>query len=266
MIVVDAHCHAGPGDGFTGPWDSDAPLSLYARRAARAGIGHTLIWAAFHSDYAVANEAVAAIVKREPERYSGLAFVHATRDRGRIGALVERAVRQHGFLGIKCHRGDARITREICEVAARFAIPVLYDVMGEVESVALFAPQFPRVDFVIPHLGSFADDWRAQRSFVDILARLPNVYTDTAGVRRFDDLLTAVRRAGAHKVIFGSDGPWLHPGVELMKVREICQELRIDANGAAQLCGGNALRVFRVQLNSRSRPAPPPGAGAVHVA
>jgi predicted TIM-barrel fold metal-dependent hydrolase len=262
MLIVDGHCHAGPGDGFTGPWDSDAPLTNYARRASRCGIGHTLIWAAFHSDYAVANEAVAAIAARAPQRYSGLAFVHAVRDRGRIGALVERAVRVHGFLGIKCHRGDARITREICEVAARLQVPVLYDVMGEVESVALFAPQFPRVNFVIPHLGSFADDWRAQRSFVDILARLPNVYTDTAGVRRFDDLVTAVRRAGTHKVLFGSDGPWLHPGVELAKIRELIAELGIDAAGAAQLCGANAVRVFRIRISAEANRAPPRAAGA----
>lgn len=266
MLIVDGHCHAGPGDGFTGPWDSNAPLANYARRAARCGIGHTLIWAAFHSDYALANEAVAAITRREPSRYSGLAFVHAARDRGRIGAMVQRAVRVHGFLGIKCHRGDARITREICEVAARLDVPVLYDVVGEVDSVALFAPQFPGVNFVIPHLGSFADDWRAQRSFVDILARLPNVYTDTAGVRRFDDLLTAVQRCGTHKVIFGSDGPWLHPGVELAKVREVITELGINAAGAAQLCGGNAVRVFRVRINAGSHRAPPPGAGAMRAA
>jgi predicted TIM-barrel fold metal-dependent hydrolase len=51
------------------------------------------------------------------------------------------------------------------------------------------------------------------------MARYPNVYGDTSGVRRFDYLVRAVRRAGAHKLVFGSDGPWLHPGVELEKIR-----------------------------------------------
>ncbi len=247
-MIIDAHCHAGPGDGFNGPWDTDAPLHAYSLRAARAGIGHTLIWAAFHSDYAVANEAVAALVRREPQRYNGLAFVHAARDRGRIAAMVERAVRVHGFRGIKCHRADARITREVCEVAARLRVPVLYDVFGEVESVALFAPQFPHVKFVIPHLGSYADDWRHQRNFLDILANLPNVYSDTAGVRQFDHLAEAVRRAGVHKLLFGSDGPWLHPGVELAKVRELVVELGLGAGDAARLMGGNAKQVFELTI------------------
>lgn len=266
MLIIDGHCHAGPGDGFTGPWDSDAPLTAYARRAARCGIRHTLIWAAFHSDYAAANESVAAIVRRDPRRYSGLAFVHASRDRGRIGAMVSRAVRTHGFLGIKCHRGDARITREVCEVAQQLKVPILYDVMGEVESVTLFAPQFPTVDFVIPHLGSFADDWRAQRSFVDILASHPNVHTDTAGVRRFDDLIAAVRRAGPRKILFGSDGPWLHPGVELAKIRELTAELGLSGADTAQICGVNAARLFRIRLNQAGAPVPPPFAGAVRAA
>ena len=50
--------------------------------------------------------------------------------------------------------------------------------------------------FIIPHLGSFADDWRAQRAFLDPLVRHANVFTDTSGVRRFDLLAEAVERAG----------------------------------------------------------------------
>lgn len=243
-MIVDAHCHAGPGDGFTGPWDTCAPLDGYRARAQRAGIRHTMIWAAFHSDYALANEAVAAIVRRDPARYSALAFVHAARDRGRIGEMVERAVRVHGFRGIKCHRADARITREVCDVAARLKIPVLYDVLGEVESVSLFAPAYSSVNFIIPHMGSYADDWRHQRNLIDILVRYPNVYTDSAGVRNFDNLVEAVQRAGAHKLLFGSDGPWIHPGVELAKVKEMIVELRLGQRAAAQLLGGNAAALF----------------------
>jgi hypothetical protein len=63
------------------------------------------------------------------------------------------------------HRYDGRITREICEVARTFSLPVLYDVMGEVTVVELLATESPDVAFIIPHLSSFADDWRAQVEF-----------------------------------------------------------------------------------------------------
>ena len=58
--------------------------------------------------------------------------------------------------------------------------------MGEVSVVELLATEYPDVNFIIPHLGSFADDWRAQLALIDHLVRHPNIYTDTAGVRRFD--------------------------------------------------------------------------------
>jgi predicted TIM-barrel fold metal-dependent hydrolase len=93
--------------------------------------------------------------------------------------------------------------------------------MGAVSVCELLAEEYPDVNFIIPHLGSFADDWRAQVGLIDHLVRHPNIYTDTAGVRRFDMLEQAVRRAGAQKILFGSDGPWLHPGVELAKVRAL---------------------------------------------
>jgi uncharacterized protein len=261
-VIIDAHCHAGPGDGFTGPWDTNAPLEIYRARAARAGISHTCIWAAFHSDYAVANEAVAQIARGDPARFSALAFVHALRDRGRVASMVERAVRQHGFRGIKCHRADARITREVCDAADKLRVPILYDVLGEVESVALFAPLYPRVKFVIPHMGSFGDDWRHQRNFIDILANYANVFTDTAGVRNFDCLVAAVQRAGTHKVLFGSDGPWLHPGVELAKVQELIKELRLGREAAMQVLGRNAVTIFNLQLHERRLAVPQHAASA----
>jgi predicted TIM-barrel fold metal-dependent hydrolase len=239
-VIIDWHCHAGTGDGLTGPWDTSAPLDAYLRRADAAGIGHTVLFAPFHTDYAAANREVARLVARGAGRFSGLAFVHAERDRGRVAALVGEAVTRWGFRGIKLHRHDARITREVCDVARRFRLPVLYDPTGEVSTVELIAAEYPDVTFVIPHLGSFADDWRAQTAFVDQLARLPNVLTDTSGVRRFDLLVDAVRRGGARKVLFGSDGPWLHPGVELAKVRL----LGLPPTAERLVLGGNAARLL----------------------
>jgi hypothetical protein len=260
--IIDAHCHAGPGDGFTGPWDTEAPLSEYLRRCDEAGIRRSNLFAAFHTDYAVANEEVGRIVTGRPGRLTGFAFVHAERDRGRVMTLVRHAVDAFGFCGIKAHRHDGRLSREICETARRLRLPVLYDVAGETTQVALFAAAYPDVDFVIPHLGSFADDWAAQSAFCAVLADHPNVYTDTSGVRRFDLLLRAVRQAGPHKVLFGSDGPWLHPGAELAKVRL----LGLPPAAEALVLGGNFLRLTRParlrshRTASARHPARPVGA------
>ena len=246
--VIDCHCHAGEGDGFTGPWDTRAPLDGYLKRARRAGIGQTVLLAAFHSDYAVANRQVARIVHSAPHRFLGFAFVHAARDRGRIACMVAEAVTRLGFVGIKVHRHDARLSREVCQAARKWRLPVLYDPMGEVPAVELAASEYPDVPFIIPHLSSFADDWRAQREFIDVMVRRPNVFTDTSGVRRFDLLEEALARAGARKILFGSDGPWLHPGVELAKVLA----LPLTAEQRRLVLRDNLLRLLSRSLTARS--------------
>jgi predicted TIM-barrel fold metal-dependent hydrolase len=247
-MIIDCHCHAGEGDGFSGPWDSSANLDNYVRRARKAGIGRTVLLAAFHTDYAIANRSVARLVARDPERFYGFAFVHAARDRGRVQRMVQTAVEEYGFVGIKLHRADARISREVCEAARAFGLPVLYDPVGEVAVAELLAQEYPDVNFILPHLGSFADDWSAQLALIDHLVRHPNIFTDTSGVRRFDLLQQAVARAGAHKVLFGSDGPWLHPGVELAKIHA----LELPERERALVLGQNLLRLIQPRAAAAS--------------
>src|SRR5437868_4454492 len=218
-MIIDSHCHAGRGDLLTAPWNTNAPIEPYLRRAREAGIDQTIVVSAFHSDYARANRELAQIVARYPDRLIGFAFIHALRDKGRIYRIVKSAVEEWGFRGIKVHGIDAMPTREACEVARRLRLPMLVDVAGRAHVIEMFASEYPEVNFIIPHLGSFNDDWRAQQQVVYQQARYPNLYADTSGVRRFDYIVEAIKRAGAHKVLFGSDGPWIHPGVELHKIR-----------------------------------------------
>ena len=67
-MIIDCHCHAGTGDGLTGPWDTAAPITRHLHRATEAGIDRTVIFAAFHSDYGRANAEVASIVASRPDR------------------------------------------------------------------------------------------------------------------------------------------------------------------------------------------------------
>jgi predicted TIM-barrel fold metal-dependent hydrolase len=249
-VIIDGHCHAGRGDALTAPWNTEAPLGAYLRRARAAGIDRTVVFAAFHSDYRVANAEVAEIVAAD-ESLIGFACVDARADAGRIAELVGRAVRDWGFRGVKVHRHQAPLSREVCEAARRWQVPVLYDVAGAAHAMEMIAPQYPDVPFIVPHLGSFADDWRAHVTVIDLLVRHPNVYADTSGVRRFGYLVAAVRRAGPHKLIFGSDGPWLHPGLELHKIRL----LGLPPPDEAAVLGGNLSRLLARSHTKASAPA-----------
>jgi uncharacterized protein len=245
-MIIDFHCHAGKGETMSAPWNTDAPLNDYLRRARAARINRTVVFPLFH--YPKANAQLAALICKNPGRLIGFAFVHAARDRGRIFSMVQTAVGRWGFRGIKVHGLEAMPTREVCETALAFSLPLLVDVAGKTSVIEMLAPQYRQVNFIVPHLGSFGDDWRAHQQVVDQLVHHPNVYADTSGVRRFDYIVQAVKRAGPHKVLFGSDGPWLHPGVEIAKIRL----LGLPPSEEALVLGGNAVRLLREAGHKRS--------------
>jgi predicted TIM-barrel fold metal-dependent hydrolase len=239
-MIVDCHCHAGLGDKMTSPWNTEARMEPYLRRARAAGIHKTVVMAPFHSDNTIANAQVARIIARYPGRLIGFAFVHAVRDAGRIFQMVEYAVRKWSFRGIKIHGHEGMPTREVCETAKTLHLPLLVDVASRPEVVDMLAPQYPDVIFIIAHLGSNTDDFRAHQQVVYQLARYPNVFADTSGVRQYDYIVEAVKRAGPRKLLFGSDGPWLHPGVEIQKIRL----LGLPREKEALILGGNVLRLL----------------------
>ncbi len=241
-MVIDIHCHAGTAERLQAPWTTRADLSAYLERAEEAGIDKTVVFAITSDDYERANAEVAEIVARHTDKLIGFARIHPERDKGKIERLLRRAVEDYGFRGIKVHGGEALPTREVCEVAKSLNLPILVDIMGRVEVLPLLAAEFPEVNFVVAHLGSFADDWRVFQVMPFMLAKFPNLYADTSGVRFIDHLLEAIRVAGAKKILFGSDGPLLHPGLELHKIRL----LKLPQEDEVLILGENARRLLRL--------------------
>jgi predicted TIM-barrel fold metal-dependent hydrolase len=211
-MIIDCHCHAGLGDKMTSPWNTHAPLKSYLRRARAAQIDRTIVMAPFHSDYAVANAQLARIVVRHPGRLIGFAFVHCTRDAGRILQIVDDAVRKWDFRGIKVHGHEAMPTREVCHAARTFRIPLLVDVTSRAEIVDMIAPQYPDVNFIVAHLGSNTDDFRAHQQVAYQLARYPNVFADTSAVRQFDYILRRSNARGRANFSLAPMGRGFIPG------------------------------------------------------
>jgi predicted TIM-barrel fold metal-dependent hydrolase len=232
-MIVDAHCHAGSGDGYTGPWDTSAPLGPYLRRARRAGIARTIVFPVFNSDYRSANRRLARIVERAPDRLIGFGMVDPRAED--VDGLVAEAV-SLGLRGLKVHGHDALPGDDVIRAAARHRLPMLVDVVRRVEHAERMAAAYPDQPIIIPHLGAFADDWHAQQRLIGALRTYPRLYGDTSGVRYWDVLARAARLA-PDKLIFGSDGPFLHPGVELEKIRL----LGLDPGTRSAVCGGTIL-------------------------
>jgi len=250
-VIIDGHCHAGRGGGLSHPSDTVADLTAYRRRADVAGIRRTVVFATLDDDYTTGNADVARIVQAEPARFLGYVFVNPTLDRGRIAAIFEEARRSWACRGIKVHWRNGRITREVMTVARSARIPVLYDPRGDIATVELVLREYSDVPLIVPHLGSFGGDWGSQVAIIDKLRHHPNLFVDSSGVQYFDLLVDVVKYAGPSRLIFGSDGPFLHPGVELQKIRL----LGLDPAGFAAVAGGNLARLLgRQPVSSRGGP------------
>lgn len=238
MRIVDSHVHVGTAGVPLGPADASTSFTLWRTRAAAVGIHRAVLMAAPVGAYAEANHAVAGLAEQEPGRWFWYVFVNAATDRGRVGAVVADA-HARGACGIKVHWSDGPATDEVALAADRHQMPVLFDPGGDVQRVLHLAQRHPRVAWIVPHLSSFADDWRAQKRLIDVLVKVPNIFTDTSGVRYFDLLEEAVARAGARKVLYGSDGPYLHPGPELAKILA----LKLPPACRGLVLAGNILRL-----------------------
>jgi uncharacterized protein len=239
-MIIDAHCHAGRGDILSAPWDTDAPIGPHLERAREAGIARTVVFPISNVDMDAANEEVAALVAANPRELIGWYRIHPIRQAGRVRGLLEKAVRQWGYRGIKVHNADGLATREIMAAAEEFSLPILLDIKDSIGPVEMLAWQYPQVRLIIAHLGSFAGDWRVHEATVALMRRFPNVYADTSSVRFFDWLVLAIREAGAGKLIFGSDGPLLHPGLELARVKA----LKLPPADEAMVLAGNIERLM----------------------
>ena len=218
-MIIDCHCHAGKGDKMTAPWNTDAPMGAYLRRARAAGIDKTVVLAPLHGDYRRANAQVAQIVARYPDRLIGFAFVHTKRDAGRIFRMVKHAVTRWNFRGIKVHGFEAMPTREVCETAQAFRLPMLVDVISRPEVIDMFAPEYPKVNFIIEHGGktdfSPANDfekaaplWRLASHPNLYMKITPQVYTKKRKLDENRAIFTKLFSVlGAQRLAWGSNFP-----------------------------------------------------------
>jgi predicted TIM-barrel fold metal-dependent hydrolase len=84
-------------------------------------------------------------------------------------------------------------------------------------SIEELAVSFPDVPVVMAHMGHGNAVYI--NAAIDIAERRPNVYLETSGMPMHTKIAEAVARVGAGRVLYGSDAPFHHPAVEILRVR-----------------------------------------------
>jgi predicted TIM-barrel fold metal-dependent hydrolase len=159
-----------------------------------------------------------------PGRLVGFARLHPAYGEQAL-ELLNTAVGRLGFRGLKLHPVGTLIhpaapsSIALVREAARLGVPVLFHCGDEALStpyqIAALAEACPEATIILGHMGGYyhVDD------AIQAAAELPNLVLETSAMPYPAKIGEAVRRLGAGRVVFGSDGPMCSPRLEIEKVR-----------------------------------------------
>jgi predicted TIM-barrel fold metal-dependent hydrolase len=130
---------------------------------------------------------------------------------------------KRGFRGLKLAplvhalSFDSGAVADLVVLCGELRLPVYAHVVPrpgtDTAGFARLARRFPHTNFVLEHMGHGPADQEATAS----AAELDNVFLETS-LGTYLHIHESVKKAGAHKVLFGSEFPLSHPAVELKKI------------------------------------------------
>jgi len=221
-LIVDAHTHVDevPEFGWIDPPEKLIPL------LDDAGISRAIIMT--YTEAPAVNphalEYIAEACARYPDRLIGFARMHPGYG-DQAARLFQHAITELGMKGLKLHpvgtlahpgnEGTIRLIRQ----AAEYDAPTLFHCGDEPLTtpleIAEAARKVPEATIILGHMGGYfhVDD------AIEVAERYDNIVLETSAVPYPHKIAEAVRRVGAKRVIFGSDGPGCNPTLEVEKVR-----------------------------------------------
>jgi predicted TIM-barrel fold metal-dependent hydrolase len=246
-LIIDSHVHV---DEVSALGWIDPPETMI-RLMNEAGIEKAAIMtytdAPAHNEQAI--EYIANAVASYPDRFIGYARVHPWYG-DRAIALLEQAVKEYGFKGLKLHPvsnlshpGD-EATLRLVRKATELGVPTLYHCGDEplttpyeLEYTARLCPE---AKVIFGHMGGY---FHAQEA-IEVAKRNDNVYLETSAMPRPELIREAIDAIGAERVIFASDGPGCDPKLEVYKVERAgiseVERQMLFADNILKVWGGRA--------------------------
>lgn len=212
-MTFDAHMHVGDFGIFGVSLNRDGLAELMHENDVSAGI-------VFTPD----NEAMVDVVESIDEAYG---FYWANPVRPGCVDEAARFLAHPKVLGVKLHPlldgyyPNDPLVYPLMEVLAELDMPVLvhtgHPIFTLPWSVEELAAAWPAVKVIMGHMGHGNAIYI--NAAINAAVRHHNVYLETSGMPMHTKIREAVERAGPDKVLYGSDVPFHHPQVEMLKVR-----------------------------------------------
>jgi len=244
-MIIDAHAHISETDYGN--------VELYLEQIKEAGIDQGIIVPGgmmdvrIMTDYIIGrrnpenvvpnNEYVQKSVKANPGVLTGYFCV----DPHEANALnkLEQAFRT-GYKGLKLspmtHQFSfsSKAMAELAQLCGNYGFPVythvVYSPGASTAKFAALAKQFPKTNFILGHMGFGPAD----QDGLEAAKELDNFFLETS-TGNFLHIKEAVKKAGAGKIIFGSEFPLSHPAAEIKKIHL----LNLSDGDKEKILGGN---------------------------
>lgn len=193
-------------------------------------------------------EYLADAISRFPDRLIGFLRVNPNERQMAVEA-VRRSVNEFGFRGVKLHPTTTlahpadEATVSLMRLCGELGLPVLFhcgdDPYTTPQAIALGAAEAPDTAVVLGHMGGYfhADD------AIAMAERYDNLILETSAIPHPAKIREGIRRVGAKRVVFGSDGPGCNPALEVEKVRG----LGLSPEDEAMVLGGTAQRLMHLE-------------------
>ncbi len=235
--VIDAHLHFGTdpviSDSLTVPYLLyDDPDSVI-RCLDHYGIEQTVLLTPdrilnppFDVDYKKANDAVARAVHKYPDRIFGAIRINPNFGEEFVWDTVRHYVETYNFRGIKTlarvdfyNPSNLKVVEPMMRAAAHYDIPILFHSghpSRDLPSLQAYAAKnFPETRIIIAHIG--LHDYVNET--IIACMELDNIFVDMSQAWPYD-IKAFIKKIGCDRIMYGSDGPFQSPLVEMVKVEE----------------------------------------------
>lgn len=223
MHIIDSHTHVDEFEAFGWFDPPEAILELMDE----AGIENAIIMT--YADAPVLKADALRYIhnacKRYPDRLIGYARINPHSDDAAV--LLEEAIVDLKMKGLKIHQESVTAAAHhdsiirLVKKAAEFNAPALFHSGDEALSLpqqfTKLAEAAPEATIILAHMGGYHHTGDA----IGVCEKYENLLVDTSACPYPDKIREAIERLGAHRVLFGSDGPGCNPKLELQKIKRL---------------------------------------------
>lgn len=238
--ILDFHCHIKGGDLYRREVSGDQIVAT----ADQCGIGKTIVFSICLPSRE-SNDLTWREASKHPDRL--IPFAHVVPGEGLLALReLHRCFEELGWRGLKLHCGEggpvsAHLILPLLRVCAQYDRPCLIDMAGQLDTARELADTVPDSKLVIAHLGAGSDEVLVDR-FIGLGVEYPQVRFDLSYCQVPWKMQSAVDILGAERLLFGSDGPLIHPSIELAKIA--C--LEINPEQRRQILYDNAVSLLGI--------------------